>query len=67
MIIRSAKREDVPQIARLMHTYMKETYSSLWYGSEDAVLRDGFGRHFNIEVAVVGSDQLAGLACWRSA
>lgn len=67
MNIRSATREDVSQIAQLMHTYMSETYSSTWYGSEDAVLQDGFGRHFNMQVAVAGPDRLLGLACWRSA
>ncbi len=62
--VRTAGREDVSALAELMSIYVRETYNSGWHGSAEALLRDGFGREFDMQVASIGGN-LVGLAAWR--
>jgi len=64
--LRAATPADVPALAALMRSYMRETYNDDWHGSADAMARDGFGRDFEMHVAAKGGD-LVGMVAWRKA
>ena len=64
--IRPADPKDVPALAALMGSYMRESYDDSWHGSPEAMALDGFGREFEMHVASTGND-LIGFAAWRKA
>ncbi|HEX7240820.1 MAG TPA: GNAT family N-acetyltransferase [Longimicrobiaceae bacterium] len=65
--IRPAEASDAPALARLMEAYMRETYRDSWHGSAEALLRDGFGREFEVHVARTREGRVVGLVAWRRA
>lgn len=63
--IRSAVVEDAPALAALIEAYMREVFpGGEWGGSQAALERDGFGRHFEATVVVRDGDPV-GFAVWR--
>lgn len=64
--VRAAEPGDAPAIAELMRAYMQETYHDSWHGSAESVLRDGFGRAFEIQVVETPPPhpKIVGLAAW---
>ncbi len=64
--IRPATRADVPDVAALLRSYMRETYNDDWHGSAEGLARDGFGQEFEMHVALKEGD-LVGFAGWRQA
>ena len=62
--IRPARQEDVPELAVLMVSYMRETYDDAWHGSPEALPRDGFGAEFEMHVATANGE-LIGVVAWR--
>jgi ribosomal protein S18 acetylase RimI-like enzyme len=65
-VIKEATREDVPQVAALLQTYMRETYQEEWHGSAAGLLRDGSGACFRTLVAA-HMQQAVGFLAWERA
>ena len=64
--IRAAVVEDVPALAALIEAHMHELFhGGEWGGSQAALARDGFGRHFDATL-VVRDGEPFGFAVWRS-
>ena len=62
--IRAAIPADAPALAALIRSYMRETYDDDWHGSLEALSRDGFGREFDMHLALRGDD-VVGFLAWR--
>ena len=48
-----------------MADYMREAYGDAWHGSPEALLRDGFGAAFEMQVVELAGGTVGGLAAWR--
>ena len=59
-----AEQDDVPVLAQLLEAYMRETLKAPWNGSAKALRREGFGREFDIQVAVSSRGEVVGFAAW---
>ena len=55
-------RKDATRICDLLKEYMRDELRSEWPGSIESVLRDGFGKSFDLLVAVSESEELLGFA-----
>jgi GNAT superfamily N-acetyltransferase len=62
--VRAAEQRDVPALVELLEAYMQETFTVAWRGSAEALRRDGFGREFETQVAVMGAGRVIGFAAW---
>jgi GNAT superfamily N-acetyltransferase len=62
---RPAALRDVPVLVQLLEAYMRETFKAPWHGSAEALRRDGFGREFEIHVAMTGGEHVMGFLAWR--
>jgi predicted N-acetyltransferase YhbS len=63
-MVRAAEQSDVPAVAQLLEAYMQETFEVSWQGSAEALRRDGFGREFELQVAVTGDGRVIGFTAW---
>jgi hypothetical protein len=63
-MVRAAAQRDVPALVELLEAYMQETFRGSWPGSAEALRRDGFGREFEIQIAVTGDGRVIGFAAW---
>jgi GNAT superfamily N-acetyltransferase len=66
-VARAAEQSDVPALVQLLEAYMQETFQVSWQGSAEALRRDGFGREFEIQVAVTGDGRVIGFTAWAKA
>ena len=64
-IARPAEPRDVPVLVQSLEAYMQETFRTPWHGSAEALWRDGFGREFEIHVAMTGGEHVMGFLAWR--
>jgi len=62
--VRATEQSDIPALVQLLETYMLETFKVLWRGSAEALRRDGFGREFEIHVAVTDDGHVIGFVAW---
>lgn len=65
--IREFEPRDAQAVAELFAAYMAEVFKMPSAMSAGALLRDGFGLHFRLMLAVDGQDRPIGFAAWRPA
>jgi GNAT superfamily N-acetyltransferase len=60
-----AAARDVPVLVQLLEAYMRETFKAPWHGSAEALRHDGFGREFEMHVAMTDGEHVMGFLAWK--
>lgn len=62
--VRPLAPSDIPAVAALMETYLRETYGARWHGSTEALHRDALGDKCSVHVAVSVDAAVVGFIAW---
>jgi ribosomal protein S18 acetylase RimI-like enzyme len=64
--VRAATTADVDAIASMLREYMKETFGTPWYGSPEALVRDGLGSALRFVIAEAAGEEVVAFVAWQS-
>lgn len=62
--IRKATPTDIPDLEKLLKSFMQTTFQSSWGGTAQQLAQDGFGADFQMVVAEADNHQLIAFAAW---